>query len=222
MFKVYKITNLINNKIYIGYTHLDLEHRFRLHVTSGSKKMVIYNAIEKYGKENFKIEIVECFDSKKEAVEKEILLIEQLKPEYNIHFGGTGGPMFGKMNGMYGKKHTEQWKKMMSDKMSGSSNPMYGKSHSEEVKKIISDKTKGRVPWNKNKTNIFSEEVLQKLKKPKTDEHKQKLRKKYIIDGNYVDNIKKWCDDNGHNYIVATQAAKNRKTYKGHDIRVIE
>lgn len=56
--KIYRITNLVNNKIYIGQTIRDLKVRFKQHCY---KKGCTYlhNAILKYGKENFKIELIE-------------------------------------------------------------------------------------------------------------------------------------------------------------------
>ena len=43
--------------------------------------------------------------------------------------------------------------------------------------KKISEKMAGRDPWNKGKTNIYSEETLNKMRKPKSEELKAKLRK---------------------------------------------
>lgn len=68
---VYKITNIINNKIYIGQTTESLEKRFSRHVgyqSEGNDKF--HRAIKKYGKENFKIELVE-------EVENQIILNER-------------------------------------------------------------------------------------------------------------------------------------------------
>ena len=39
--KIYKITNLINNKIYIGYTKKSLEERFNLHCKSNNKMLIV-------------------------------------------------------------------------------------------------------------------------------------------------------------------------------------
>lgn len=56
---LYKITNLTNNKIYIGQTFRSLKIRWNEHLSSGRKgksEMLISRAINKYGCNNFKIE----------------------------------------------------------------------------------------------------------------------------------------------------------------------
>lgn len=62
-FRIYKITNDINPKIYVGQTSKSLQERFDRHCAEGkwknTKKMPIIFAIQKYGKEHFKIELLE-------------------------------------------------------------------------------------------------------------------------------------------------------------------
>ena len=55
---IYKITNLINNKLYIGQTKKTIEERFKAHikVARQHKNRYLYDAMNKYGYENFKIE----------------------------------------------------------------------------------------------------------------------------------------------------------------------
>lgn len=180
-YKVYKITNKINGHFYIGYTKLTLEKRFDLHKKSKTNKMPIVSAIKKYGEFNFIIELLFEFDNKKMAIDSEINLIREMKPNYNVHLGGTGGPMYGPMNGMFGKKHSKEWIKTKQQKMLGKNNPMFGKKHSENTKKLISESKIGNIPWNKNKKNVYTEETLKKMKKPKTEEYKNKLKKEYVF-----------------------------------------
>lgn len=94
---IYKITNLINNKIYIGQTIQTLEKRWRRHTWISSIKrdaMAISNAIKKYGKENFKIEKIDEVSNIDELNEKEIFYIKEynsLSPKgYNLSNGGGG------------------------------------------------------------------------------------------------------------------------------------
>jgi group I intron endonuclease len=63
--KIYKITNLINNFIYIGKTYQKLEVRWKQHLENSSNCRYLKHAIEKYGKENFVMEeIFLVFDEK--------------------------------------------------------------------------------------------------------------------------------------------------------------
>lgn len=56
-FCVYKITNLVNGKIYIGITKRNPKIRFNEHLSN--KKELLYKAKKKYGRENFSLEIIE-------------------------------------------------------------------------------------------------------------------------------------------------------------------
>jgi len=87
---LYQITNLINNKIYVGIHKTDNINDEYM----GSGKIIKF-AIEKYGIENFKKEILEFFDTYEDALirEKEIVTDEFLLREdvYNLRRGGVGG-----------------------------------------------------------------------------------------------------------------------------------
>ena len=60
---IYKITNKINNKVYIGKTLGTIENRWKSHIRDSKRthceKRPLYSAFEKYGVENFIIEEVE-------------------------------------------------------------------------------------------------------------------------------------------------------------------
>ena len=58
---IYKITNLINNKVYIGKTLETLETRWKQHKKDSTRFLnrPLYRAMNKYGIENFIIEIIE-------------------------------------------------------------------------------------------------------------------------------------------------------------------
>ena len=89
---IYKITNLINNKIYIGQTTRSLEERWRLHKRSKSCR-AIYSAILKYGINNFKIETVcECLTIEELNIKESeyIQLYKSISPNgYNLRGGGN-------------------------------------------------------------------------------------------------------------------------------------
>ena len=57
---IYKITNKINNKIYIGKTTRTVEQRYKEHLADSKRvRSYLHNAIQKYGSENFNVEKVE-------------------------------------------------------------------------------------------------------------------------------------------------------------------
>ena len=95
---IYQITNLVNNKIYVGvHKTKTLDDGYM-----GSGK-VIKAAIQKYGPENFKKDILEFFENAElmYAKEKELVTEEFLAREdvYNLRRGGTGGFDFINKNG---------------------------------------------------------------------------------------------------------------------------
>ena len=98
---IYKIINLINQKMYIGQTINTIEHRWKdhldthLNMNSKSRYCILYNAMRKYGAENFKIELVEqCDDNLLD--EREQYWIRQFNSYYiynhgyNMTWGGEG------------------------------------------------------------------------------------------------------------------------------------
>lgn len=87
IFIVYKTTNLINGKCYIGQHKCESEE-FDGYLGSG---LLIQKALEKYGIKNFEREVIDICRTKKLVDKKEKYWIEELKPEYNIAPGGLGG-----------------------------------------------------------------------------------------------------------------------------------
>ena len=93
---IYKITNEINKKIYIGLTTCSLEYRWSRHITESkniNNTKHLYKAMRKYGVENFKIEIIdETNDFKKLGqLEREyIRKFNSIDPNigYNLTKGG--------------------------------------------------------------------------------------------------------------------------------------
>lgn len=89
---IYKTTNLINGKIYVGQ-HKANSFEPDIYIGSGT---LFRRAVNKYGAENFKNELIcECI-SQKDMDDKEILWIEELNTTdssigYNITKGGFGG-----------------------------------------------------------------------------------------------------------------------------------
>lgn len=94
---IYKATNLINNKVYIGQTVQNLEERRRCHNYESIHypKTSFNRAIKKYGKDSFVWEVIDLADSPEELNEKEIYWISYYKSTnkewgYNTTIGGKG------------------------------------------------------------------------------------------------------------------------------------
>lgn len=94
---IYKITNLVNNKIYIGQTVNSINHRFNQHINSAIHfKGCPYlgKAIRKYGSENFKIDVIEDNISTNALNDREKYWIKYYKSNntdfgYNLTRGGN-------------------------------------------------------------------------------------------------------------------------------------
>lgn len=93
---VYKITNDINNKVYIGITTNTLQNRWKQHLITRwqnkTEKRPLYAAMNKYGVEHFSISLVEEVDNKLLA-QREQFWIQQYDSYfhgYNATLGGDG------------------------------------------------------------------------------------------------------------------------------------
>lgn len=91
MIVIYKITNLVNNKIYVGKTKRRLEKRFAEHA---KRNYLIGYAIRKYGANNFKREILAKCETNDLANEMERYFIKlfdcKVPNGYNLTDGGDG------------------------------------------------------------------------------------------------------------------------------------
>lgn len=89
-YKVYKISNDINKKLYIGITSCGVDTRFNQHAKASS---YIGKAIRKHGVKHFKVEDIDIAKTKEEVMEKEIYWIDHygsFKKGYNLTIGGEG------------------------------------------------------------------------------------------------------------------------------------
>lgn len=144
---IYRITNLINNKMYIGQTIKSLEHRWKAHIADSrvKSKRPICLAIAKYGKEYFRIEQIAKVDSKEQLDELEELIIRMLdsinpKIGYNARAGGNNTTF------------SSEVRAKMSLAKKGKPSNKKDTSCSPETAKKIGLANKGKVPWNKGKS----------------------------------------------------------------------
>ena len=212
---IYKTTNLVNGKIYVGQHFTSADDGYL-----GSGK-VIKQSIKKYGKENFVRETLE-FCSEENVDERERVWIFELNVTdrnigYNLNSGGSiislevrnkisnnhanvkgnNNPMygvkrFGKNNPNFGKKWSQKMKDELSqikkNKTCGEDNHFYGKQHSGDSKRKMS-----------NSSCKFIWEIE---------------NKNYEIF--FVENLKEYCKNNNLSYdCLYNTFIKKQKLHKG-------
>lgn len=152
MAELYKITNTITGKSYIGYTSKTSQKRFTEHFNDAikynrDKNRKFYNAIRKYGEDCWQVEILIENLSVIEAKEKEIELIQfynTYNEGYNATRGGDGN------NGIIMSEESNIKRSNVLKGISKKYDRMLGKTHSQESKNKISKSHKGMSkPWAK-------------------------------------------------------------------------
>lgn len=162
---IYKIKNIITNDCYIGSAAYTFNKRWNTHKhqlkNNKHHSIILQRAWNKYGENNFIFEIIETCNPS-ECLLKEQYYLDTLQPKYNINLNANS-PLGRKLdkkhckkisertkgnkNPFFGKHHSDQTKKLLSEKMKvinkgkglKEKNPMYGKTHTKENKKIMSD-----------------------------------------------------------------------------------
>lgn len=219
IYTIYKITNRVNQKVYIGYTSLKPEKRFNQHrqyaFNTNRKGKLLYSAVVKYGPDAFDFEVIYQSRDMEHALAMETHFITQYRawvdfPDahgYNLTLGGrqavkSRASVEAQRAKMLGRKQTPEHIAAKSVAVTGKSNPMYGKRGEDH-------------PWGGRKH---------------TDESRIKMsesqcKKDWIVtrpDGTEVTtrNLSQWCKDNGvdrANLLKASKSATGRS--KGHRVR---
>jgi group I intron endonuclease len=177
---IYKITNLINGKIYVGQSRYNNENYFG----SGHN---ITRAISKYGKENFKKEILEhC--TVESLCDREVFWIKELNATdisigYNLHVGGKDYNFSEQhrksmSESLTGRKLSDEHKKNIKNGLAY----LKGIPRTEEVKLKCSisqkGKKKNKPAWNKGKKGV-SDETRKKMSEAKKGfKHSEETKKK--------------------------------------------
>lgn len=203
---VYKHTNKVNGKVYIGQTSMNPERRWK-RGEGYSPCIHFYNAIQKYGWDNFEHEILFSGLTLEEANKIEEEMISQydsMNPDkgYNLRSGGNNSKFSEESkqkmrenhadfsNGkhpMYGKHHSKESIERMRNSREykrGKEHPRWGYKCSEETKRKISEaKTGEPSAWKGKKHSPEAKEKMSKAHKGKklSEEHKKNVSKSCSI-----------------------------------------
>ena len=133
---IYKITNKISGKSYIGQTIRDFDIRWKEHCGDKRHSAYIYNAVKKYGESIFSREIIGIYNNLIDLNNAEAYFVDYhncIAPNgYNLHSGGNS------------HKVSEETRKRMSESKKGNKSYWFGKLHSTESKSKISVANTGR------------------------------------------------------------------------------
>jgi hypothetical protein len=199
---VYKTTNLINEKTYIG-----------IHQTSNlndgylGSGIALKRAINKYGKENFERQIIKYCSSYEELINHEKILVNEQwitsGDNYNLK---TGGNNYGSLSQDSKNKISESLKRKYAAGEIINYTFFKGKIIPNDIKDKISDSLKerfknvshhtiGSIPWNKGLTGLTTWNKGISTG-PISDEHKQQISKslksKYKKDGHHLKGKPSW------------------------------
>jgi group I intron endonuclease len=163
---IYQMTNIVNGRKYVGRHQCECHFLDSSYYGSGQS---LNRAIKKYGKENFKREVlIECLSFDASCFMENVYVgAEEVKDRsyYNLIEGGRGG--------ITGYHHTDVSKEKIRKSSTGRPSvwkgkklPQRTKEHCENLSKTAGVK-KGNIPWNKGK--------------PHTEAHKQALRDAWIL-----------------------------------------
>jgi group I intron endonuclease len=156
---IYKTTNLINNKIYVGKYQGDRTD----YIGSGT---YLKRAIKKYGKENFKREILEYCETSELLCEREKFWIKELNSMvpngYNVCRGGQGGTGGDRFTNNPNK---EQIRKRMSDRNKGKKWPKSDKWREWNSKRLMNNKyskgCKRSIEYKEKHSKLLKKSIIQ-------------------------------------------------------------
>lgn len=153
---IYVITNIINNKKYIGLTTKTIKERFSQHcrISDSECGFYIHSAMRKYGKENFKIEQIDEANTIEQLKNKEIYYIDLYNTFDNGYNLTKGGDFSSNENMVIVKDSEGNVRRITSDEFSNSKD-IY-KSVNSGLVTIYKDGDKIRVSSDEYK-NIYYE-----------------------------------------------------------------
>lgn len=165
---IYKITNKINGKIYIGAHKMTADSD---NYMGSGKHLKLAQA--KYGIENFLKEVIYEFDTKEEMYQKESELVTEefvkRSDTYNLKVGGEGGWDWinsGAVSKFHGKHHTDETKQKLRERAS-----KYR--HTDESKTKLKENSWFRT--NPESARLHIEKLAKIASRPMSEEHRRKI-----------------------------------------------
>lgn len=209
MHYLYRLTNQVNGKIYIGQSS-DISKRWSDHkaaVKHNRPTQIIHHALLKYGIDKFDWDVIATCQTWDDANELETILVSQ----YESHI--STGKGYNSTRGGYNAPKTEEWKQKISNVLMGHevSKETRDKISKVQIGKVLSNETKNKISaFNKGKK--VSEETREKLSKINLG-NKNCLGKKNGLGHFHTEEAKKKIGD----------ASRGKTTkYKGKTWKVID
>lgn len=224
MYYIYKATNKINNKIYIGQT-VDFKRRKAEHLSSKNgvhAKCVFHRAIQKYGKENFKWEIID----KCETLDKALHLESMYISKYNSCTFMENSNGYNIVYSQEGKKAlVHNSKKVIAYDLKGCFVGIYDsyehagrelKCQAPNIRKCVMGKRKSTGNYQ---FTAYKEDYPLKIQEYKTNELEAKYKKVYQYDTSFnfireFYSLSECADSIGGNRTVLSRTIKEKRPYK--------
>lgn len=215
---IYMTINLINNKKYIGKKKGKIDNWY---LGSG---IYLKRAINKYGKENFKKEILDICYSLEEQNQKEKEWIEKYNAVednmfYNIASGGDGGDIISNLS----KSRKEALRQKHREKK-GSLNSFYGRSHSKESIRRMMETKKSRGLLKESKkvddtpkdvnNGMYGKRGENAINSKKLYQYQDEKHTHLIKEHHSITCAMEYLKIKGHSALY--KAIKNNKKYKGY------
>ena len=224
---IYRITNQVNGKVYIGKTTLTAQARWKRHVFLARFERgcpYLGAAIRAHGIEGFKVDVLYHAKTAHELnmMERFFIVLHQshLRDNgYNLTLGGDGGILC----------HTQATKDKIASGRQGVNHPMYGRHHSEEAKRAISEHNGlgflgKRHALNSRLRMGARGEDHPNFGKSLSESTKQKIRgvnaKTYVLESPIGDlvvvtDLKDFCRRNNLHYPKMCETANGKRFYRG-------
>lgn len=210
---IYKLTNIKNNKIYIGLTTQTIKERCRQRVSEAihreSRTSYILNAIRKHGEKSFIVEEIDTAISFEELKKKEIFYIAWYNSMdknigYNLTLGGEGNK---------GLKMSDATKEKIRQSQ-------LGKPWSETERKIVMEARKNaNMDFSKGIENCRLHNIKTSKKVEKFDLLGNSLK---IFDSISDLTKQEKLDRSGISVYLKSNKTNLNKTYKGFIYKIIE